>query len=380
MFLPNILKRLKLIVKDYNNNFDIIYRINSICQNTNKSLNQKTISNVSPIAQLNSGCSFENRITSSKSNGINYIQKDFYDKVDSLFNTLIKINRIISFNIIFDDIEDNRVFKLNDCFSSNLVEDFILIVNELNNKFSDYDSRIFIVIRDDVLDLINSYSNNINKIIEDHSVNVNWINGYNSNMPPLIELIISKIINNNEILKGVTTDEFYRNLLPKQIGSILINNYIINATFGRPRDVVVMFKKATEISKGENKFTEECFKLSRKEYSEYFLREIKNELSMIIEQEDLDKLFLIFKSLNDIDFNKNQINEEFVKYNFSYFKDIDSFLLFCFEKSIIGIKETDRFGKSVYKWKYRNSEYLCVNNDDVLYTLHRGISKAIIGK
>ena len=380
IFLPKMLKRLKLIINNCDNDFEILFKVNNICKNTNESLSQKGTSKATTIAPVKPELSFENQNKISKLTEINYTQKEFYDKVDVLFDTLIKINRAIPFNIIFDDIEDNRVFKFNNKFSSSFVEEFILIVNELNNKFIRYNSRIFIVIRDDILDLVNSSSNNINKIIEDHSINVNWINNYYSKMPPLIELIISKIINNNETLKDISAEEFYDTFLPKKIGDVSINNYIINATFGRPRDVVVMFKKIVEISNENKKFTEDSFKLSRIGYSEYFFREIKNELSMIIEEKDLINLFLVFKNLNKVDFNKNEIIEAFEKYEFSCFNDVNSFLTFCFEKSIIGILEKRSNGKNIYKWKYRNNEYLNVDADGVFYTLHRGISKVIIGK
>lgn len=86
--------------------------------------------------------------------------------------------KIVPVNVIFDDLDEMEE-KLDE--NENLIRfliDFIEVSNALNTqlrKYGIFNSRIIILIRSDIIKLLNENSSNLNKIISDSEIRLNWI-------------------------------------------------------------------------------------------------------------------------------------------------------------------------------------------------------------
>ena len=299
-----------------------------------------------------------------------YVMKSFQIIIHNMEECIKEIVKFIKPIIIFDEIEDYNIFK------ENLlrIESFIRIVKEVNESIVENHGRIIVVLKTSVFDYINSNSNNLNKIKEDCSIEVNWNRNYDAEkLPPLFELIMKKIIDKNEYFRNYSSEKVYKELFPPQVKNVPIREYIINATYGRPRDIIVMLNKIKVMYKDKTFFNEEFFANTRKDYSKYFFNELNNDLNTDLSQSDKDELFNIFRRLGSYQFDIVKLEEVFNNAKFEKAFTIDTFIDFCFEKNIIGfIKD------SKYNWKYKNEGIIC--NKSCKFALHNGLGKYLLGR
>ena len=146
--------------------------------------------------------------------------------------------------LVIDDFDD--YFIEDKCELIRFFIDFINNVKDINDRISN--SRCLLLMRDDVVDSFSNYDANIEKIIFDSQVRLNWMEG--KNQRELQKMVCNKILKSNT--------EFYQNNIKdiKDIESLFFPdidrnrkakkpktffNQVMEMTFGRPRDVVIMF-------------------------------------------------------------------------------------------------------------------------------------------
>lgn len=60
------------------------------------------------------------------------------------------------------------------------------------------------MIRSDIIKILNNYSTNLNKIVSDSEIRLNWIKKtQGTEMHPLLDMICTKIMNSNKLLKTI---------------------------------------------------------------------------------------------------------------------------------------------------------------------------------
>ncbi len=304
-----------------------------------------------------------------------YVNKEF-SSINNKIEKYIKVlTEYISIVLVFDDLEDYEIFSNNKM----QIEKFIYVVQEINDKLIGNNGRVIVVLKNNIFEHINSRSNNLNKIKADRSIEINWNKNYNENsLPPLIELIMMKIINNNPCYQKYKPDKLYNSLFPTNVKGIPIKQYIINATYGRPRDIIMMLTEIQSMFPDETKFTEYHFLNTRSQYSRYFFRELENDLTVDLSVNDKKLLFDVFRNIGQFKFDKKKILEYFETMNFEKKFTIDEFIDYCFDNNIIGYISQDAKGKEHYNWKYIQTGIKC--DKDKKLALHNGLVKYLIGK
>ena len=298
-----------------------------------------------------------------------YKKNPYYNLLDKLGDTCVCLMKICNINIIFDDLDemDDNIDGNRDLIQ--LLITFIECASNLNNEFVKNgvsDSRIIVLIRSDILRVLNSYSSNLNKILSDSELKLNWIKKTrDGSVHPLMDLIITKIRNSNNYLKDKTYNEVLKQFFPCKINGIPIVDHMLNWSFGRPRDFINMLNVIKDNYPNETRFKEEFFKDTQQEYSLIFTNELRNELSLHYDIKIVNECFKIIHFNGLKVFTLDDISKVLLNYSEELitFKNAKHFIDFAYEYGIIG-NIWERKGNTEQKrkkynfsWKYREDGF-----------------------
>lgn len=126
-----------------------------------------------------------------------YVKNPYYNIIDSLKKNLFYLLKLLPVNIIFDDLDELEVKIDGNKEVIRVLIAFIEVANQLNveiRKNRIKNSRIIILMRSDIIKVLNENSSNLNKIISDSEIRLNWIKRvHGGKLHPLMDLIVTKI-------------------------------------------------------------------------------------------------------------------------------------------------------------------------------------------
>lgn len=165
-----------------------------------------------------------------------------------------------------------------------LIRDLILAIESLNeiNRTHQYNVRIIASIRNEVYKNIVSKGMEINKTVLDFGVTISWEQkGGDIRKHPLLQML-EKRIRYSEKQQGIdeTKNIWERYFVPTiGDGKISIENYILDQTWYKPRDIIRLFSIIQKQHADKNFFSQEVFDSVRKTYSEESWREFEEVLT-----------------------------------------------------------------------------------------------------
>lgn len=320
----------------------------------------------------------------SKENNKKIVEGSYLDYLDDLEETLIQaLNPSkTKYTLILDELDDR--FKDEDLYKSNIIS-LIKTVDELNLKFQEYeiDVKIMILLRSDIFYILNDAD--LNKIEQDNALKINW--GSSSDQSsPLIKMILQKIqqsiIHENPDTKEVSLNEIYLKLFParftsKRRGKRSTHDsaeYILKRTFLRPRDLITYLRCAIDINPSSDKFTEKMIREANKDYSDYFLKEIKNEMHGHVDDVIINELFSLLRQFKKRTFNYNDI-ERFLneKKRFYPHLEVQMCLKLLFDFGVIG-NVWQYKGQARFSWIFRENTTIDYNKN---FILHMGLMREL---
>lgn len=153
-----------------------------------------------------------------------------------------------------------------------LIRDLILAIEYLSdlNRTSNYPVYIIAAVRTEVYKHILSKGLELNKTINDFGVTISWEQkGGNIKNHPLLKML-EKRINFSEEKAGIepSKDIWHTYFTPYIDDKVEIQNYILNQTWYKPRDIIRLFTDIQKNSQNKNYFDQECFYNVRKQYAE----------------------------------------------------------------------------------------------------------------
>ncbi|WP_423748519.1 P-loop ATPase, Sll1717 family, partial [Bacillus cereus] len=112
-------------------------------------------------------------------------------------------------------------------------------------------------------------------------MNLYWIDkSYKGAEHPLMEMILNKIQKSVKEYESLSKDELYKMIFFHRINEKDIISYLLDYSFGRPRDITRYLNLIIEKNPNAIAFNPKAFKDCAKEYSKWFYDELQNEVSI----------------------------------------------------------------------------------------------------
>lgn len=307
---------------------------------------------------------------------------EYYEELKKLVLDLVDFQKIVYF---IDDLDEINIkdFKERTIFLINIIRNTKDVNQELCER--NEGSKCVLLIRADLLKSFNMYNSNLQKIIWDTSVELNWLRK-NGSFNELIKMILNKIKNSNPDFKNFSIGEIEKIFFPKNRGKRekhIFFKKILDKGFGRPRDIVVFLDTIVKNNPEANRFEFEMIRNSEKDYSENFLGELKNELSVHYDPDFISDSFKLIKEFGRKNFHIDEL-KEFYENNTGLFpnlNDVYDTITILFEFSAVGNVETvyNTENSSTYfkyKFKYRDV-YNATINFNKRISIHSGLVKVL---
>ena len=254
--------------------------------------------------------------------------------------------------VILDGMDDILRYRKN---RMEIIASLIRSADYINDKMQIYKKKIkiIILIREDIISMVNDPD--LNKIIQDGSIYISW----NDRLSELKEIVDRRFL-----ISGLTKEESVQcwyNIFPKKIKNKPSWDYILEYTLYKPRDILKFLKfcqnefpQSSHLSLSE---TQTALKI----YSNrYFIEEMKNELSGLVDDEIITSIPSVFRKLGGRAFQLTDINNIFIQQvpqkNIDI-NDTKTILTYLFDAGYIGQLIESGKGRELKKivtFKYRN--------------------------
>ena len=332
-----------------------------------------------------------------------YIIKKFKDAINEL--------KLEKDHLMFIDGIDVRPADIEHQEYLECIKGLSLAILSLNNEFfpnikdSPGSCRYVLLIRPDIFESISLH--NPNAKIRDNAIVLNWNTNYDSHRRSSLFSAVDKMISTQcegeDFTATKSWDYYFRwdaKTLEFALPSGQMTSFIsfLRLSYHRPRDIFTMLQllKANSTDNPEKKF----FSLDdfnsqsfQRDYSNYLLGEIKDQLSFYYKQSDYEMFLRFFSYLNgNYRFTYNYFVEAFKKMD-NDFNSISSdrpkfmssendFLQFLYELNVISsIEESEATGKAVVRWCFRERTQanlfpkirLGANNYEIFYGLRKAL-------
>ena len=154
-----------------------------------------------------------------------------------------------------------------------LIRDLIIAIYEINltAKKNGINLKIIGALRSEVLSVAAAAGKEINKVVSDFGMPINWHqSGGDTRKHPLLKIIYRRIIT-SETIKGLTDDHDFDSIwskyFPPHIQGKPPHDYILHSTWYRPRDIIRLLSLGQKLFPNELGFTQQVFDAIKKEYS-----------------------------------------------------------------------------------------------------------------
>jgi len=345
--------------------------------------------NVTPLpsTKLDVKAECQEKLSQEKS----LILKPYFKMITEFEENLLICMRYHKIVLILDDIDEMKVKLDTDEKSRNFLESLIIVLKDLNSKFKDYDlcpNKCILLLRSDILNTLNKYSSNLNKILADRQVDLYWLdkdNKYPENHI-LIDMLFHKIKLSCKEYKDLNNKELYNKLFPEKINGKSATNFLLDYSFGRPRDIIYYLGVIQKRFKNHTHFAPTSFIQCENEYSNLLKKELLNELALHLEidyVEDLLRLISDFKQLSfyykDIKkyYDDNTSNYPHISDFKKSISDLYSFGILGNSYKIINAEvPSNKHNAPIYSWAYRRDGSNEVNYNQKL-SVHYGLRSAL---
>ncbi|WP_332649702.1 P-loop ATPase, Sll1717 family [Lysinibacillus sp. 54212] len=295
----------------------------------------------------------------------------FLERVSTLKEKIIDVLNIFDYRnnqitLLIDGVDDILRIKKNQL---EILMSLIRSVDYLNDKFHSkkIPIKVILFIREDIVNKVTDPD--LNKIKRDGAILLNW----NSKIDDL-----KSVVNLRFEYSGLSKEDAINQwdvIFPKKIRNRDSWQYILDHTLYKPRDILQLLKCAQSIYPEKQKLSYSEIRNVLKDYSKnYFIEEMKNEITGFIDDSYINCLPPIFQKIGERSFSLHEfsryVEEQISKPEND--KDARYLLLLLFEAGYVGqlISNTRNSGKSVmFKYWNENSQIDYSNH----FIIHKGL-------
>ena len=306
-----------------------------------------------------------------------YKKNRYYNILDRICNLVfdcLKYTSVVISNDDLDEIDYSNITNGKDSYIKFLLR-YIQACKELNLELSNH-SKCLVVIRDDILNSLNSYSGNFNKTISDCSVRINWIESQNKRPweYKMAKMVLKKIRASSLEYENCSDQVIYEALFPEKVLDHNTFETLMAYSYGRPRAVIYWLLQIIKDNGEKNMFSEDLFKETLPIYSEHLLGELKNELNYYYEPEYIDQLFETLSIMNKCVFKIQNFEYTLVEHkeNLSQITSAEDAIKVLYEIGALGNKVGNKTD-----WYFR-TEGKKKPNINEKFVVHLGLRKVLI--
>lgn len=318
--------------------------------------------------------------------GIKEHKAPFYKILQPLKEVVIKLllENISSSNeyyLIFDDLDIG--FKENDKNSVENITNILRVAKDYNIDFFGKEglkAKVINLLRDDLKRIIVKHNADTAKLFSSYEIPLIWYEHdkfRNDENSVGLKKLINKRISVNFDKKNISynQNDSWASLFKNDYqfsGSSF--KYLIDYTFFRPRDLILLFKPLPR-NAYDIPITFYNAKSLIKSFVEELILEIKNELSASFTDKDISKIFIALKNLKKHQpLEKSDIINEFSSVELEYDKELALILLFDY--SILGNIDNDEYSATKIYFKHREKkEEPCIPNFELKFIYHKAIEE-----
>ncbi len=234
----------------------------------------------------------------------------FYKLINPLKEVVSKIlkyqnNDGKEFWLLFDDLDIN--FKENNKDSINKITELIRIAKIYNTEsFKGTGAKILVFLRDDIKDIIEKNHTDTAKIFSSYEAELNWYDHEKFKIAEdktALKKFINKRIEQNFLANDIEYSKVspWNSLFaidPIEYQQKTSFKYIIDFTYYRPRDLVLFLKPIGDYDY-PFPLSATCVKSLISKYLNENMREIKNELSIYFESNEINSLISILRIMTE---------------------------------------------------------------------------------
>lgn len=253
-------------------------------------------------------------------------------------------------SVIIDGFDDILRYKKN---KMDIIASLIRSADYINDKLIQNKKKIkiLLLIREDLITMVTDPD--LNKIIHDGAIVLSWANRLED---------LKQLVNLRFILSGVSKDNVekcWNEMFPSKIKGKNSWDYALDHTLYKPRDILQFLKYCQKEYPEKERLSLSEMQNVLKEYSnQYFIEEMKNELSGFVDDELIVSIPSIFRRLGGRDFGLSEFNklsnEQCAGKDISM-DDTKMLLMYLFEAGYIGqLVSSGKDKKRSVIFKYRN--------------------------
>lgn len=321
------------------------------------------------------------------------ILKPYFKMISQFEEKLLICMKYHKVVLILDDIDEMKVKLDIDEESRNFLESLITTLKELNSTIKERNlgpNKCILLLRSDILSTLNKHSSNLNKILVDSQVELYWLDKDNKYPEKhiLMDMLFHKIKLSCEEYKDLSNNEIYYKLFPQKINNKSATNYLLDYSFGRPRDIIFYLGAIQKRFPEYSSFSPSSFVQCENEYSNLLKNELLNELSLHLDIDYVEELFKLISDFKQLSFYYKDIKKhyEYNEANYPNIKDIKKSIADLYTFGIIGnsYRVTDNSSDSkskkndtiIYSWAYRRDGANEVNYNQQL-SVHYGLRSSL---
>lgn len=274
--------------------------------------------------------------------------------------------------LIIDGVDDILRFKKNQL---NIISSLVRSIDYINDLLYDMlPIKIILLIREDILS--NFTDPDLNKIKRDESITISWFDRQDE---------LKELVNLRFQFSGIPrdiVDSHWNELFPKMIREKDSWTYILDFTLGKPRDILQFLKCCQELyPDAETLNFSDVSKVLKYYARNYFIEEMKNEITGFISDNFILSLPGILQSLGNRSFDFSEFQRVAVNQNHSNAPDelvCKKMLQLLFDAGYLGqlYKSPSKNGlKTSVIFKYRNPTAQIDYSQK--FITHRGIFRGL---
>lgn len=228
--------------------------------------------------------------------------------------------------------------------------------------------KIIILCRTDLFDRLPGP--NTNKQRQDSAVYLDWYRGTGRGRAP----ILTKIVTRRARLTNPRIDDVFDVYFPEAVLDKPVVKVLLDRTRHTPRDLIQLLRSIQNFVEGHARLTEEDVLDGLNFYSaDYFLPEIRDELSGFMEAGEIEKTFRLLGAIRKKSFRMEDVSHLAETMNIASL-NIERAFVHLFECGAVGNKTAGKKPYYTFKFRDRNASFNPNEEIVVQYGLWRGLN------